>query len=283
MKVCICLASPDAKLSSYFSKNEHSSIPKDARNRGFFKSRPATFSAISWIPGDRINSDEFERFFVSRLSRFDAVAILVDEQWLHVTENIRSAAFVVRFDSTIIGNMQNAIQSISAKSIKQLGQILAKFDRGDDSRLLTLPVKNFDGDDLRELVRICEEDNLNPEFARLVEDQLVLLRRRERPRRRSSYKHVYAVDDRLRFFRYGIERHSRFATGGKHRPFCEIKGSFRFGRKIDTERHYNVSETEGDRTAIQGDFTDCHGVHHPVKDNYLNMFSNDYFGYEERP
>ena len=283
MKICVCLVSPDAKLSSYFSQNEHSSIPKDARNRGFFKSRPATFSAISWTPGNLINSDEFERFFISRLTRYDAVAILVDERWFHVTENIRSAAFVVRFDSAAIENTQNAIQSISAKLLRQFGQILAKFERGDDSRLLTLPLINFDGGDLRELTRLCEEDNLNPELARLVEDQLVSLRKRERPRRRSAYRHVYAVDDRLRFFRYGLERHSRFATGGKHQPFCEITGRFRFGRNIDAERHYNVSESEGDRTAIQGEFTDCHGKHHPVKEDYLNMFANGYFGYEERP
>jgi hypothetical protein len=43
-------------------------------------------------------------------------------------------------------------------------------------------------------------------------------------------------------------------------------------------RHYNVSETEGDRTTIEGEFLDCHNNAHSVSGRtHLNMFSNDYF------
>ena len=57
----------------------------------------------------------------------------------------------------------------------------------------------------------------------------------------------------------------------------------RFGRVLDADRHYNVSETEGDRTTIAGDFPDCHDSIHTVPSTtHLNMFANDYFGHEKR-
>ena len=87
------------------------------------------------------------------------------------------------------------------------------------------------------------------------------------------------MDDRQRFFKYGHERHSRLATGENHQPYCELTGNLRFGWKIDSERHYNVSETEKDETSIEGTFADCHSSSHDVKDRptHLNMFSNDFF------
>jgi len=267
----------------YFSTNGNSVVPKDARERGFFRSKPATFSAISWVPDEKPIREDFERFFIARLSRYDAVAVLVDRRWTHITDRIKTSAFVVPFDASGVENLQNFTQSISARVLRQFGQLLSLFERGDDSRLLTLPMRNFDGDDFRELIRLCWEANQDQNFIQAVEGQLVALRRRERPRRRSEYRHVYAVDDRGRFFRYGLERHSRYATGGLHTPVCDIAGRFRFGKKIDSERHYNVSETEGDNTRIEGDFTDCHGdVYAVKKEEYLNMFANDYFGYDDK-
>ncbi len=86
------------------------------------------------------------------------------------------------------------------------------------------------------------------------------------------------VDDRARFFKFGPEQHARFATGDPHRPFCAFNADFRFGNRIDSTRHYNVSESKGDRTTIEGEFDDCHDARVTVpRTTHLNMFSNDYF------
>jgi hypothetical protein len=89
---------------------------------------------------------------------------------------------------------------------------------------------------------------------------------------------MYTIDDQFRFFVYGKETHARFGTGEPHKPYCELAGHFRFGQRIDALRHYNVSETEGDRTTIGGNFLDCHNTSHDVsRRTHLNIFSNDYF------
>lgn len=57
-----------------------------------------------------------------------------------------------------------------------------------------------------------------------------------------------------------------------------MSGLFRFGRRIDAQRHYNVSETEGDDTHVTGDVANCHGVIRKAPtDTHLNMFCNDFY------
>ena len=52
-----------------------------------------------------------------------------------------------------------------------------------------------------------------------------------------------------------------------------------FGCRIDDKRHYNVSEGDGDKTRISGEFMDCHDDKHVVTGvTHINMFSNDFFG-----
>ena len=167
---------------------------------------------------------------------------------------------------------------IFARMLRAFGTVLDKFRRGDDGKLLTLPLRNFKAQELAEIARLCREVHSSGNFSDDVEKQLAGLRARVRPRRKSSYKTKYMVDDLERLFAYGPETHARFATGEPHKPSCEVAALFRFGVRLDESRHYNVSETEGDHTKIEGDFPDCHGEVHPVRGKtHLNMFANDYF------
>lgn len=286
MRVLVCLVTPEATLSRLVGTQPALLVPSEAARRGYLGNREARIVPVAWVPkeGDR-TADAFDRFLLGRLDGIDAALLIVDEAWCHIVANVRDAAFVVPFVYVDSGrSTQNFLQQISTRSLRAFGQLLAKFDRADDGHLLSLPLRNFDAPELREIVRLCRDFNLSPTFSDDVETQLAKLRRRERPRKRSNYPRVYAVDDRDRFFHYGLERHSRFATGAPHRPFCSVTGQLRFGRVLDPDRHYNVSETEKDRTSISGDFLDCHGTIHTVSGavTHLNMFANDYFGYEKR-
>lgn len=280
MKVAVYLLTSNERLKRFAGTTKANAIPKDVGSRGFFKNHPARFTLHSWSPKPEDRSASgFERFLIGRLSTSDATIIFSDQECIKYAYHIRNAVFVVPFDSSKIGdNPQNFFHKISALGLKAFGQLLAKFDRADDGKLLTLPLKNFRAEELVELSRLCRDDVLKPDFSNAVEAQLSALRIRERPRRRSNYPNVYAVDDNNRFFIYGNEKHSRFATGDPHSTSCEICGHFRFGKRIDSLRHYNVSETEGDDTRVSGDFIDCHGTTHRVgQKKYLNMFPNDYF------
>jgi hypothetical protein len=216
---------------------------------------------------------------LDRLDDAEACVVLIDEEWISIGRNIRDAAFIVTFDRQLAqDNPRNFFYRLIAKILRAFGQVLAKFENSDDAKLLTLPLRNFQAEELQEVARLCRNNYDTPTFSSDIDAQLAKLRKRVRPRKKSQYKRQYAVDDRHRFFDYGQERHAFFATGGNHRCSCEVSGKLRFGRRIDERRHYNVSQTEGDETVISGNFPDCHDhVHYVAKRTHLNMFANDYF------
>lgn len=194
-------------------------------------------------------------------------------------DSCRTACFTVIFDPPAHGhNHQNFFHGLTATVLRSLGQIAAKFEKGRDAELLTLPLRNFHADELRNIAQMISSNVLAGGLSDSVETRLAALRKRVRPRRQSSHKALYAVDDRNRFFVYGHEHHSRPETGGAHTSHCILSATFRFGRKIDSSRHYNVSETEGDHASIAGEFTNCHDVCHAEQRNtHLNMFANDMY------
>jgi hypothetical protein len=279
MRVFIGLVTGDEALRRHFGSGKDAIVPKDAVNRGYFRDREPVIAVAAWKPEFAPSQADFERYLLGRTRNADACVLLVDSGWTEIVANARTPAFTIVFDpAEVAGNAKNFFHKILAKGFRTFGQLLAKFDRGDDAQLLVLPLRNFAAPELAELARLCKEEYISPTFDEDVERELASLRRRVRPRRRTSYKTIYAVDDLARFFSYGKERHARFATGAPHKPYCELAGIFRFGRRVDDLRHFNVSETEGDQTKIEGDFRDCHAVVHPVKARtHLNMFCNDYF------
>jgi hypothetical protein len=205
--------------------------------------------------------------------------VLVDHASVHLLTDVRNSLLVVVLrEPGHNPNYQNYFHPQIAQAIRALSQMLSRFKTFDNFKLMALPLRNFCGGDLDELARLHREEWSNASFGDLIEAQLVSLRKRVRPRRRSEYKNVYAVDDNKRFFSYGFEKHARQSTGGNHRPSCELSANFRFGRKIESEKHYNVSETEGDDTTIEGTFRNCHGEAHPEKrETHLNMFASDFY------
>lgn len=281
MKLFICLVTPSEKLRRHFGRGKSSILPKEAFNRGPFANQQAHTTVAAWTPVTPFSSADLERFLLLRGRDYDACVLVVDIVWQHYVQDIINAMFTVFFEAeAAVGNPHNFFSGIFARAFRNFGTVLAKFRRGDDRKLLALPLRNFSANELTEIARLCREVSLSRSgtFSDDVERQLSRLRTRVRPRRKSSYKTTYVVDDSERFFAYGPETHARFATGEPHKPSCEVAALFRFGVRLDERRHYNVSETEGDRTTIKGDFPDCHGEVHAVRgETHLNMFASDYF------
>lgn len=94
----------------------------------------------------------------------------------------------------------------------------------------------------------------------------------------SSFQTKYFIDERRKHFVFGKEDHEVLPTGEPHQPHCELNGNFRFGRRISIDRHFNVSQGDGDDTFITGEFPNCHDeIITPAKNRtHLNMFSNDH-------
>jgi hypothetical protein len=279
MKLFICVVTPDERLRRYFGRGKDGIIPAEVFQRGPLANQQVRSTVAAWTPQAPFSSADLERFLLSRARNHDACILVVDDVWQHYVQDITAAAFIATFEAEAAGdNPHNFFFGLFARMLRNFAQLLTKFRRGDDIKLLTLPLRNFRANELNEIVRLCREEPLAGSFSNDVEQQLADLRARVRPRRKSSYKATYAVDDSKRFFIYGLETHAHFATSAPHLPYCEMAALFRFGVRLDERRHYNVSETEGDRTTVGGNFLDCHDqVHTVTGKTHLNMFANDYF------
>ena len=279
MKLFVCFLSRDRKLLDYFGSRKDTIIPKDSLNRGFYAGRSVKILQFAVDGANVGSSSDFERLLVLKIKEADAFMLVIDEEFAAYTKNLENCLFVVQYKKEDVDfNLQNFFHKLLAKSLKSFGQILSKFLDANSIDLLTLPLRNFKSAELNEISILCRSLHNSPDFGNLIDCQLVSLKKRIRPRRRSSYTKRYVVDDNRRFFEFGNEKHARFATGEPHLPSCHIAGHFRFGKKIDEQRHFNVSEGEGDNTLISGNFVDCHNSEHSVQNRtHLNIFSNDYF------
>lgn len=279
MRIFIGLVTPDQELQRHYGGAKARVIPRDAARRGYFKEREPLIVTSSYAPVTHASASDLERFLLRETKKADACLLLVDQRWASHISNCRAATFSVTYrPDEVDTNKQIFFHRMIARLLRAYGQLAAKFDKGDDAQLLALPLRNFEAAELAEIVRLCREEPLSATFSDNVEAQLAVLRRRVRPRRRSRFKTVYAVDDAMKFFKYGYERHARHETGGLHKPFCDLSGQFRFGRRLDAGRHYNVSETEADTTSVSGFFSNCHDIREYVpRRSHLNMFANDNF------
>ncbi|MBN8815292.1 MAG: hypothetical protein J0J06_07590 [Sphingomonas sp.] len=273
------MISPDRDLSSFFGRLKDNVAPKEVLNRGYYASHRVSLAASSYIPHDGPSIEGLENFLIEETLDAEKCILLIDLRWQHLTENVTNIMFPVPIDFGLLGGSPlNFFHKSIATGLRAFSHLAWKFEQASDVKLLSLPFRNFAGNDLSELKRLCSAETLRPDFNNLVDKQLLSLRKRVRPRRQSSYGTRYAVDDDKKFFVYGNERHAKPETGGHHKPYCYLAARFRFGFRIEADRHYNVSETEADRTSISGQFWNCHGVSNDEKrDTHLNMFASDMY------
>ena len=102
------------------------------------------------------------------------------------------------------------------------------------------------------------------------------LKRRQQPKKASSRPKKYLVDDAGKYFEYGFERHARVETViPPHLIQCGLNSEYRFGRRFDRERHFNVSLGRDERLTFT--FADCHGGAQPRSEvSHANIFPNDF-------
>lgn len=274
MRLFIGVITDNADLRRFVGRSKDALVPED------FRTGPNAFvgsvAAAAWDPRSGSSSDLAE-FVLDQVQSADGVILLVSQPRISLIDTFAKASHVVRFADKDVGkSVQNFVQMRVAAGLRNFRRLAAMINRGDDGKLLQLPIRNFIAPELREIARLVVEQGADRELAGAVEAQMVRLRKRVRPRKRSDHKITYAVDDDAKLFRYGHERHGSFARGGQHNAACELQGDFRFGHRIDCERHYNVSTGEGDNTSIAGDFLNCHDeVETFASQSHLNMFAND--------
>lgn len=274
MKVFIGLVSDNSDVRRFVGRSKDSLVPDDFRKGAVALVHEVV--AAAWDPSSG-SANDLDEFLADHVVDADGALLLISAPNVHLIERSASALQTVLLPDQKVGrSLQNFIQAHVAAGLRNFRRIGSMMRRADDGRLLQLPLRNFIAPELRAIATVAMKRGGDRDLAALIEEQMVGLRRRVRPRKRSDFKHTYAVDDDKKFFRYGYERHGSFATGGSHEPLCELRGHFRFGHRVDCERHYNVSTGEGDTTTIQGDFPNCHDETETISTrSHLNMFTND--------
>lgn len=218
------------------------------------------------------------QFLLKKCDGIDAVAVLLDEDCKHEAEHIRNALFigVVHFPD-YMPSVQNFLSGILAKLLRNLGHLLFQLKDSTSFQSAILPLRNFISPELGALSLICEQQALEGEFSHNMLPPLRGLIARRGPKRRSKYPTRYFRDDRNMFFEYGHEEHSRFDTGGSHLISCQINGLFRFGKRLEESRHFNVTQGDADKSLFSVSFSNCHDEpHEVVRRTHVNMFSNDF-------
>lgn len=192
--------------------------------------------------------------------------------------DVAAACFVahVEFTDYPRTNFANYLASIATRLLRVLSQFLPLVNDGATEQVMLLPFRTFDAQPLRDLRDACV-DALAPNFINAVVSHVEALRARRRPHRKSGFPDLHYVDDREKLFQYGHEQHARLATGAPHGSLCVLLGTSRFGRRVPTNRHYNVTKEAGAGTEISGTFLGCHDdLYEVTAESHLNVFSNDY-------
>lgn len=281
MKIFIGLLCNDQGLRDFFgTSNVQSVVPPDATSRGLYAKRGVTLTLAAFSPLKTQTPEEFDQSLMRHTGDADCCLILTETDLAWLTENVRNATFVHVFSGEEVGsNYQNFFYRVTSRLLRIFGSLASIFENADDVHLLSLPLRNFSAKELSEIARLCKEANKEPDFINMVQAELVPLRKRRRPRKRSQFKTHYAVDDIPRFFKFGPEKHAQIDTAPPHQTHCQLNANFRFGVKIDSTRHFNVSQSETDKTHVSGEFITCHGEaqNENGKKTHLNMFSNDFY------
>ena len=197
----------------------------------------------------------------------------------YLLNNVRNAVFAAQVPRiAYLENVQNFLMGNFSILLGNYGRLMDLMQDATRYQAASLPIRNFDADELRALVEVCRSRSLERTFQNDLVPCFHRLLKLRGPKRRSSYPHVYFQDTRGRYFRYGHERHARYETGGEHNPACLINGSFRFGGRLDQERHFNVTIGDSDsRERINSNLLNCHDEAVDIKNRtHINMFSNDF-------
>lgn len=276
MRIHICLVSSDPGANELVRKERRALIPKSLRDHQRMREIGAEFSVSVYDPATA--GRPLARYLLEGKDD-QVIVLLLDTSLGDFANDVASACFVadVEFATHPKTNYKNYFAGKLSRLLKNLAVFLALIGDGANQQVMLLPFRNFKAQQLRNLREVCRNETLSPEFPNMVASLVEALKNRRRPHRKSNYFDLYYVDDDERLFQYGLEQHAQLATGTPHTQVCTLTGTFRFGRRIATNRHYNVTKESGRGTQIEGEFSDCHDqVHVVAPSTHLNIFSNDF-------
>jgi hypothetical protein len=281
MKVLVCVVSSQENIIESVGRQRDRLIPQELFKNKKGPDYPMNFKVSLFDP--TTSKIGFEKFLLHASKGMEAVILLVESRHSNLIASVANAVFATTFDTQDerVENFKNFFGNYFSPLFRHFFfAVKSLMSDAVNEQAMMLPLRNFEADELRELARLSREESIAGNFVRDFEAAVANVMKRRLPRKRSNRKTKYFIDDKDMHFVYGHEIHARFDTGDPHVAACVFNGNFRFGRSIDTSRHYNASFGYGDDTNIAGDFPDCHGALKKVTKSegrtHVNMFANDF-------
>lgn len=284
MQVLVVLISQHRKLLTVFEREgvdllDKSRMPSSVAEKVSFLVR--TFDP------ERIQGCVFEKFLLQGggydesfdAPKVDGVVVLYEDSFKELLHEVRHAVFAAAIPRVgYIENVQNFLIGKFSTLLGNYGRIVEMMEDSTQYQAMSLPIRNFNADELRDLTEVCRGRALEKTFQNEITPKLHRLLKLRGPKRRSSYPHSYFKDENNYYFRYGHEHHSKYETGDEHKLACAVNGLYRFGNSLNQDRHYNVTAGDGDdHELIRSQLLNCHGEVVTVKSRtHINMFSNDF-------
>ncbi len=216
----------------------------------------------------------------------NGVLIFVDDEEYSRFRDDFGMFFIISSLGNFSKHLQNKselkqhLEDIITRSLKHFFWVKDNFGSGFND-ILRLPIRNFNDDDLKEIFELIKNTPNNQDC---TVDQLQQLlsetkKRIRKPKKRPHSSRKFYVDKKDFFFEAGHERHSRHETDTKkgHDIICDISAKYRFGCRVEEQKHYNVCKGDNATSSISGVFCGCHNDRViKTKTTHLNMFCNDY-------
>lgn len=277
MRCAIILVSDDPSACGVFDREKEGLIPRSLRDLERIKTIGFDFATSVYKP----SSAKFSlvQHVLHTAKNAQGIAILCDSRNQRLTAEVTNACFVATAEfNPEASSYKNVLQATLTRLVKNLAHVFTHMRDAGSRNALQLPFRNFLAKELKALEELFACSTLAPEFVSTLDQAISDLNRRRIPKRREDYPDKYYVDDNDSFFSYGKEHHSELETGASHLPLCKLNGNFRFGHKIATNEHYNVSKDKGKNGTISGLFKDCHDQIMEIREkSHVNVFSNDYW------
>jgi hypothetical protein len=272
-RASIVVLTQDKSVSQIIGTKKTSLIPNDIRIKY------PNLSIGSYVVEKHTTMGNLCNYFINIPEYITGVIVLCDNRLAHLGKELATPLFTVLFDYTFEGkSIRNYLGMVLSKVVRAFAAYSVRFDDQKTRKLLILPLRNFRSRELRQL-HLLFRNGVRPggNFSSSLDEILKALRDRQKPKAETNYRTTFIVDDLARYFEYGKDIHAQLETGvPPHNYLCAVAGTYRFGKRYDSTRHFNVSLQE---ELISGTFGDCHDVRADRSPrSHINMFPNDFFG-----
>ena len=207
MRIDIIVVTRDEIIHEYIGLRKAASIPRESRQKNFPSHAIVNVASFFYSDIDKIS--EFHTY-ISRLKHTADFIIMLYEYKLQKYLGLYfDCLFKTSYETRSEMNMHNYMSMMLSRTAKYFNIFYRYFSDQKFTKIMLLPLRNFEAPELVRLRGLFRAGITSVTFPKDLEDRLSELRKRQTPKKFSTYQTVYLRDDGGRYFSYGNERHSQ--------------------------------------------------------------------------